>query len=1056
MASAYDYIAKRRSKPWRGEEEVRAAWVGGLELECGTLLDLERARRDSSFNNVVIEFKAPGLFGGSKRSTAARNATNDRLVRYICREADRTGVPTADFIGIAIDGEHLFFAQVTETGVATGPILPFNRESVALVVEAIRGAYLRPVDAESLTRDFGHGSTNALHLMQALSDALYDAVEGRGHRKVAMLFAEWRTLYGQVADMSVLQAEAMERQIAFTWKGSAKTAMPARLFVIHTYNSLLIKLLAAEIVAAHGLTGSEAPAQVMSAGMTDVQLAQSLDRDIEHAGLFEDAGISGFVEEAIFSWYLDMIADDRHHASLTRGIRALLSTLSLYRTDRLHRTRDVLRDLYQNLVPGKLRQSLGEYYTPDWLVDFTVSRSADGPWLRRRVLDPTCGSGAFLLAIMRIKRREAEEAGLDTPEKIDLLCSTVWGFDLNPLAVQTSRVNLLMELADLLRDVPGHPIELPVLLADAIYSPAAEPGVSAGIVQYQIGSPMAGLDIRLPAALVRDRQRLDRVFEVMGTAIERNAGYPAAEKVLVKEGLLGPAETATWREPLRLTYDQVLALHRRQWNGIWFRIIRNFFWSATAGEFDTIVGNPPWVRWSKLPDAYRQRVKPTCEAYGIFSRTKLHGGNELDISAMITFTVADKWLRMGGRLGFVITGAVFQNASSAGFRGFVIDPKTSRAHLTPIHIDDFKTVRPFADAANHTVVAVFKKSRRPGSYPVPYRLWSRTTRSRTDPVPTSDGLIGGLVGEAREARPVGGTGSPWSILPGRRHRDLSSLAGTTEWTAGRKGITTDLNGVYFVPVIGENGKQVRIESRPDAGKKDIGPIRRGWVEPDLLYPLIKGAGDFEACYLRLVAPDRTDSKLYTFVPNSGISAVDYDDANEALSRPGLSGTRRWFGHYAALLLNRSTYRRQMKGAPPFAIYNVGSYTFARWKVIWPEQSTRFFAAVVGSTNVPLLGSRPYVPDHKVYFAAFDRDTPAYFLCGLLNAPEVREWIESHIVSIQKGDVLKHTKLPPFEATNDQHLALSRLVKAAHRQHDPERRRITLGEIERAASAILSA
>ena len=40
-------------------------------------------------------------------------------------------------------------------------------------------------------------------------------------------------------------------------------------------------------------------------------------------------------------------------------------------------TRDLLKQLYQYLVPRHLRHDLGEYYTPDWLA--------------QRVLDPACG-----------------------------------------------------------------------------------------------------------------------------------------------------------------------------------------------------------------------------------------------------------------------------------------------------------------------------------------------------------------------------------------------------------------------------------------------------------------------------------------------------------------------------------------------------------------------------------------------------------------------------------------------------------------------------------------
>lgn len=707
--------------------------------------------------------------------------------------------------------------------------------------------------------------------MQSLSDGLVDALRDERYRKVAMLFEEWRTLYGQVADMSSFQADAMDSQMAFTWKGPAKLNMPGRLFVIHTYNSLLIKLLAAEIVAAHGLTGHERPSQAMAAVMTDPELADALDVEIEHGGMFEDAGIAGFVEEAIFSWYLDLMADDRHGENISEGVRDVLGTLSLYRTDRLGRTRDVLRDLYQTLVPGKLRQSLGEFYTPDWLIDFTLERATQGSWLEKRVLDPTCGSGAFLLAVMRLKRLEAEAAGLAAGSIIDNLCASVWGFDLNPLAVQTSRVNVLMEIADLLRQAPGHRVELPVLLADAIYSPARDPDAGEQVVRYRIGSPTAGLDIHLPADLARDRVRLDEVFDSMGSDIDRNREFNLAEGALIRSGTITRDEAKEWRPALRQTYDQVLALHRRQWNGIWFRIVRNFFWSSTAGAFDVVVGNPPWVRWSKLPEAYRERVKPTCESYGIFSKTKMHGGNELDISAMITYTTADKWLREGGRLAFVLTGTLFKNPSSAGFRDFVIDPVKGGPHLSPVSVDDFETVRPFEDAANHTVVAVFDKTATPGAYPVPYVVWTKTTKRGpriAASLPLAD-VRGLLTTTAKVASPANGPGSPWSVLAPGRLQMLGNIAGKSDWVAGRKGITTDLNGAYFLSVLDHQGAEVQIRNHPESGKKALGPARTAWIESELLYPLVKGAGDFEECYFRLAAPSAEN--LFAIVPNAASS-----------------------------------------------------------------------------------------------------------------------------------------------------------------------------------------
>lgn len=1054
---AFQAIEARRVRPWINEEEVRMGWISALENATGIIFDAERFRRDSSYNNVVIEFKGPGLFKGSKASAKFIEAMNARLLPYITGIAASEHADTEDYIGIAIDGDHVCFAQVSNGQIETQHLIPFSPYAVELVIQAITAKTRKPISTANLMRDFGHGSANARDLMQGLADALAVEIAHPGNNKIKMLFEEWRTLYGQVADMSVLQSDEIERELSFVWNGRAGFSIPGRLFVVHTYNSLIIKFLAAEIVSGHGLTASHQPAQEMAAVANDADLLRRLKTDIEGSGLFTQAGILGFVEEVIFSWYLDISGNPAFAPTIIPPMRRILTALSLYRTDRMTHSRDVLRDLYQGLVPGRLRHSLGEYYTPDWLVDHTIMRAKNAPWLEKRVLDPTCGSGPFLIAAIRILKNEAASAGWNDLDTLNRICDAVWGFDLNPLAVQTARVNYLMEIADLLRASPGQQIEIPVLLADAIYAPTIEPAGGQDVVEYKIGSMVARLNITLPAALVRDRQRLDHFFDQMGRDVEALRDFTACSGRIVASGLATADEMVEWDAPLRATYDQVLGLHQMQWDGIWFRIVRNFFWSASAGRFDYVIGNPPWVRWSKLPEAYRERVKPTCEHYGIFSRTKRHGGNELDISAMITYTVADKWLADDGRLTFVITGTVFKNPSSEGFRTFKIEPKNKNSkYLVPRLVDDMRRLKPFEDAANHTSVVVFDKSDTPGSYPIPYQEWSAAYDfTRAIPVDTSLADVMARVDIVdKEAAPVGDVGTPWAVLVPGRFAILQAIAGHCEWVSGRKGITADLNGVYFVRALNSRPGLVEIQSRPEAGKKNIGAPRTSWVENDLLFPLVKGAGDFEAFYLNLSAPDA--NQLLTFVPNSAINGDDYDDADAEMNSQRLSRTRSWFSHYQHILEQRSTYRRQMKGAPYFAIYNVGSYTFQPWKVIWPEMSSRFYAAVAGSSPVPGGGIKPFVPDHKIYFAAFDDKETAYYLCALLNAPMVKEWIEAHNVSIQVGDVFKHMNLPTFDQADAQHNQVAQLSEQAHQTHNDTAREAIVDQIQPMTEAILSA
>lgn len=72
-----------------------------------------------------------------------------------------------------------------------------------------------------------------------------------------------------------------------------------------------------------------------------------------------------------------------------------------------------------------------------------------------------------------------------------------------------------------------------------------------------------------------------------------------------------------------------------------------------------------------------------------------------------------------------------KNPSSAGFRTFQIDANnTESSYLQPISIDDLKALKPFPDAANHTCIAIFKKSKNQPIYPITYNLWEAKTGAK--------------------------------------------------------------------------------------------------------------------------------------------------------------------------------------------------------------------------------------------------------------------------------------------------------------------------------------
>jgi len=120
---------------------------------------------------------------------------------------------------------------------------------------------------------------------------------------------------------------------------------------------------------------------------------------------------------------------------------------------------DVFRFLYELLIPVEDRRQLGEYYTPLWLVNFTLDVLGRDVVREFVVLDPFCGSGTFLDASFRAK----VEAGIPPQEAI----RQVIGFDINPLAVVLARCELLTSYLEVADDTANIPIPLVYYLNSA-------------------------------------------------------------------------------------------------------------------------------------------------------------------------------------------------------------------------------------------------------------------------------------------------------------------------------------------------------------------------------------------------------------------------------------------------------------------------------------------------------------------------------------------------------------------------------------------------------------
>lgn len=861
-----------------------------------------------------------------------------------------------------------------------------------------------------------------------------------------MLYEEWTTLFEQTTSVGVRTRGRLRRELEAV--GMPNAEVTKALFVLHTYHALVFKILAAEMVLANvHIPGNPEGYCLETLNKDRDAFLRSLETDIEESELFRRSRIHNLIEGTFLAWYLDETPD-----AVVEAIRGVIVRVLLYKLSglRLDQTRDLVKRLYQSLVPATLRHNIGEYFTPEWLVEFTLMRAGyrGRAILDARVLDPCCGSGNFLIHAIAQYKAEALAQGWEPPQILTGILDHVLGIDLNPLAVVTARINYLFAISDLLAVAAD--IDIPVYQADAVYAPRLAKSLGIPVRRYTLGA--RPIDLELPDGLVQNRHLLEQTLGEMERGVGAGNLFDTCWRRL-RESKPGRNVDDRWKPLLATMYEQIEELASEGRDHIWFRIVRNYFASVAIGRCRFIVGNPPWVRWSELPASYRERIKPTCESYDIFSREKFFGGNELDISGMITYTVADNWLEHAGTLAFIITGSNLLSASAAGFRRFSIPPSRIRGATseTPLRIggvDDFQALKPFEGLANHPAVVVFTK----GSvtqYPVPYRIWRRTQR-RTIPDDTAYEEARAMMEDLhQDANLLQGNGRRWVVLGSGRFPVLKNLDGRDPLVIGRKGILTDLNGAYFVSPIarGREGGTVVVRSEPARGDHDI-PKVVGEVEEELLYPLLKGGRDIRAFFANIT--DRV-----VIIPNRTINATQilnrddfgtkfphalryFDDINQTSAR------RTSVRHH---LEERSTYKsrilptfekminqgRLRPGAVPFwSIYDVGSYTFDPFKVVWGEIAGGVQAAVVSSHKPHFFANkRVVVPDHKVYFASFDYERQAHFVCALMNATPVREFIDGFTSKLAAGTIFKQVHLPPFDERDDDHSRLASLSKQAH-------------------------
>jgi len=1011
-------LVEKVLRPLGAKEDIRYEYM---------LVSGERV--DALYGKVVMEFKARGRLAAPGDVRRAVEQVAGYITQMAADEREY-----AKYLGVVV-GDRIAFVRYDGAGREwRSEVSGITREAVVKLVEALRGLGRKPLAAANLVRDFGPDSRAA----RTVVPLLYGRLAASKSPRTKTLFDDWLRLFGQITGYDPAQLRALPK-LAGMYGLGGDADYNAVIFAAHTYYALLLKLMAAEIAYVYGagrfLRSYVAELDGAYTGGGVAGLRKALRR-LERGGVFRDLlDIENFLEGDYFEWYLEEL-----DADLGDAIAGLVRALADYEVATPHLepefAKDLLKELYQNLMPGELRHGLGEFYTPDWLAELLLDEvglgqddleelgreDPEGP-LRLRILDPACGSGTFLMLYIGRLRAYAERHYL-TDELAEHVLKNVVGYDLNPLAVLTARTNYLLAVADLLARAGG-PVEIPVYLADSVmmekrFELSGSDAGNAYVLRTAAG------EFSIPTGVVERRLLRGILDDVYDGLLNRYSTGDFREIAAHAYGL-----NAFELDTVVDFYDKMRELEEEGKNGVWIPIIRNAFAPALKGKFDYVVGNPPWVSWDSLPGPYREASKGLWEQYGLAGTA---AGFKRDLAMLFLARSFDLYLREGGRLGFLLTFTAFKTQAGAGFRNFL----ANNTRILTIH--DLISLHPFEGATNMTgaivvekvcelnrigggeceAVADVQKANRNG---VRHVIWAG---GRVDPkTPLTDVL---RKTERHEVimTPVipNDPASPWMQVSPQVAGVIRGLVGGNRYYKAHAGVVATPNQVYFLRIEErEPDGTVIVTNPPEPGQKRSVEQVEAKLEPDLIYPLLRGRDVKRWC--------AKFNDRYIVIPHNQKTARPIPE-NEMKTKLPL--THNYLINYKEELKIRSTYKLFGKDHPFYSIYNVGTYTFAPYKVVWGEMSdsatgkaTSFGCAVAGA-----IDGRPAVPDHTVILIPTDDPEEAYYIAGVLNSAPARAVIASYTIDLrQETHILKYVKIPRFDPGNPIHARIAGLSKRAH-------------------------
>jgi len=463
--------------------------------------------------------------------------------------------------------------------------------------------------------------------------------------------------------------------------------------------------------------------------------------------------VSSVFEEDIFYWWTEPYEDrsfrdffklsdeELTYAMDEFGEKIRKILLTFCKFDFSEIKGDPLGILYQRYFDKETRKALGEFYTPQEVVDYILDAvDYEGrKVLDKRLLDPACGSGTFLVTALKRYLEASEEVAEDEGWDwvLDNLCNNyrIVGFDIHPFATIMAQIQFMLVLLPYykraIEDDPRFVLKrVPIFRTDSLVDESETGDIT--LKDFENGKRFS-MKVQLPVE-GEEGEFFEESFLMphSGTVLRNTDIYNNEEYFGALQGLFDVVkeqsediddgdEVSEFDEERFETilkqhylsdkdWDQISSFFRTFGNeliekiyelqtefddGRLIKSIEDIFLAAllkNEQRYDFIVENPPYVRTHSLSENQKEYYKKNYDsAYGQYDLYVLFMEKSV------------KLLKEEGKFGIIVSSKFTSSNYGKNLRKFLLENTEIQETI------DVSSLNIFEDASIYPFISVFKK-----------------------------------------------------------------------------------------------------------------------------------------------------------------------------------------------------------------------------------------------------------------------------------------------------------------------------------------------------------